>query len=118
MELSTSNIKKIILTFPQKKLLYFLKRKLIIFFYISGNGTLHFSAQAQKNRKNPPRKKFLIFLEMELSNSNIKKILIFSQKKTFPIFSQKKVLLIFSQKKTFLNVPEMELCTFQPKDKK
>ena len=85
------------------------KKTFIIFFYISGNGTLHFSAQAQKNKKNPPQKKFLIFLEMELSNSNIKKILIFSQKKTFPIFSQKNA---------FLNVPEMELCTFQPKDKK
>ena len=72
----------------------------------------------QKNFKKPTPKKFLIFLEMKLSSSNIKKILIFSQKKTFPIFSQKKALLIFSQKKAFLNFPEMELCTFQPKDEK
>ena len=43
---------------------------------------------------------------MELSSSNIKKILIFPQKKAFLIFSQKKVFLIF---------PEMEPCTFQPK---
>ena len=70
--------------------------------YISGNGTLHFPAQTKKiknrkNKKNLPRKKFLIFPEMELSSSNIKKILIFSQKKVFLIF------------------PKMEPCTFQPK---
>ena len=46
---------------------------------------------------------------MELSSSNIKKILIFSQKKAFLIFSQKEVFLIFL---------EMEPCTFQPKLKK
>ena len=40
---------------------------------------------------------FLIFPEMELSNSKIKKFLIFSQKKSFLIF------------------PEMEPCTFQLK---
>ena len=43
---------------------------------------------------------------MELFSSNIKKILIFSQKKIFLIFSQKKVFLIF---------PQEEPCTFQPK---
>ena len=49
-------------------------------------------------------KKFLIFPEMKLSSSNIKKILIFSQKKTFLIFSQKKAFLIF---------PKTEPSTFQ-----
>ena len=39
---------------------------------------MHVSAQALKNKKNPPRKKFLIFQEMKLSSSDIKKILIFS----------------------------------------
>ena len=43
---------------------------------------------------------------MELSSSNIKKILIFCQKKAFLIFSQKKAFLIF---------PEMEPSTFQSK---
>ena len=43
---------------------------------------------------------------MELSSSNIKKIVILSQKKTF---------LIFPQKKGFLMFPEMEPCTFQSK---
>ena len=43
---------------------------------------------------------------MELSSYDIKKILIFSQKKGF---------LIFSQKKAFLRFPEMEPCAFQPK---
>ena len=31
----------------------------------------HFSTQAPKNIKNPPRKKFLIFSEIELSSSNM-----------------------------------------------
>ena len=53
MELSNSKIKKF-LVFSQKS-------------------SPHFSAQAQKNKKNPPRKKFLIFQEMELLRSNIKK---------------------------------------------
>ena len=39
-----------------------------------------------KKQKKFTRKKFLIFPEMELSSSNIKKILIFSQKKAFYIF--------------------------------
>ena len=43
-----------------------------------------------KNLKNPSQKKFLTFLEMDLSSSNIKKVLIFSQRKAFLISSQKK----------------------------
>ena len=43
---------------------------------------------------------------MELSNSDIKKILVFPQKKAFLIFPQKAAFLIF---------PEMEPCTFQYK---
>ena len=58
---------------------------------------LHFSAQDPKTKKNPPLKKFLIFPKMELSSSNINKILAFPQKKAFLIF------------------PEIEPCTFQPK---
>ena len=56
MELSNSNIKKS--------------------YYISRNGTLHFLRPSpKKNQKNSPRKKFLIFQEMELSCSNVKKFL-------------------------------------------
>ena len=33
------------------------------FSYIPGNGTLHFSAQAPKNKNNPPQKYFLYFRE-------------------------------------------------------
>ena len=36
----------------------------------------------------PTQKKFLIFLEMDLSSSNIKKIRIFSQKKAPLIFPE------------------------------
>ena len=61
------------------------------------------------NKKNPHPKKFLIFSEVELSSSNIKKILIFSLGKAF---------LIFYQKKAFLLFPEMEFCTSQPNNQK
>ena len=49
---------------------------------------------------------------MELSRSNTKKILAFSQKKAFLILSQKKTFVLFSKKKAFLIFLEMELCTF------
>ena len=52
---------------------------------------------------------------MERSSPNIKKILIFSQKKAFLTFSQKKAFLIFSQKKASLIFLKIEPCTFQPK---
>ena len=57
----------------------------------------HFYDQARKIKQNPPRKKFLIFQEMELSSSNIKNT------------------IIFPQKKAFIKYLEMEPCTFQPK---
>ena len=42
-----------------------------------------------QEKKISPKTKSLIFQEMELSNSKIKKFLIFSQEKAFLIFSQK-----------------------------
>ena len=32
---------------------------------------VHFLSPSSKNKKNPPRREFLIFREMELSSSNI-----------------------------------------------
>ena len=64
-------------------------KKLLIF-----RETEPFSPSSRK-QKSPPRKEFLIFREMELSNSKIKKFLIFSQKIAFLIF------------------PEMEPCIFR-----
>ena len=58
------------------------------------------TSHRQKNLRNPPPKKFLIFLEMELLALVLKNI---------PIFSKKKAFLIFS---------EIEPCTSQPKIKK
>ena len=46
----------------------------------------HFSAQTRKNKKNPAPQKILMFQEMELSNSKIKKFLIFYQNKAFSYF--------------------------------
>ena len=40
---------------------------------ISWSYLAQFSARARKNKKNPPRKKFLIFQAVELSSSNIEK---------------------------------------------
>ena len=86
MELSGSNIK----TF-----LYFLKRKL--FSYISRNGTLQFSAQARKIKKN-----FLYF--------NINKFFIFSEKKAVlrqprknSLYFKKRSFLIFQETRTLNN---------------
>ena len=59
----------------------------------------------EKEKKNSLRKKFLIFPEMELSSSNIKKI----------TFSRNIAFLVFTQIKAFLKFPEMEPCTIQPK---
>ena len=39
-------------------------------------------------------KKFFIFQEMELSGPNIKKFLIFSQKKAFPIFRKMELFYV------------------------
>ena len=71
-----------------------------------------FPAWSKKNKKNQPRKKILLFWEMELSTSNIKKIILtFSQKKLL-YFLKRKLLLYF------LIFLEMEPCTSQPKPKK
>ena len=57
-------------------------------------GLLH---QSSKNKKNPPRKNFLIFREIKIFDSKIKKCIIFFQKKAFLVF------------------PEMQPCTFRSK---
>ena len=75
MELSCCNI---------KKFLYFLKGKLLLYFGKQN------PALPSLNTKKSTRKKFLVFPEMELSSSNIKKILILSQKKAFLIFLETK----------------------------
>ena len=66
---------------PKKVFLIFLETELS---YISGDWPF----QAQKYLRKTPQKKLLIFLEMELSGSNIKKFLMFSQKKPFLIFQE------------------------------
>ena len=40
---------------------------------------VHFSVQTRKYKKNSPRKKFLIFLEIELSDSTIKIFFMFPE---------------------------------------
>ena len=48
------------------------------------------SSPSSKNKKNSSQKKFFIFWKMKLFGSNIKKFLIFSQKKDFLIFRETK----------------------------
>ena len=81
---------------------------------------------SSKKQKSSPRKQFLIFREMELSNSKVKKFLIFSQES--PYFSgngnPEKVLIFqeaelfyisgdgilsYFRKRNFLIIPETEL---------
>ena len=62
-----------------KKSLYFLKRS---FFFLPGNGTLHFSAQARR------LKKFLLFQEMDFLGSNIKKFKETETPKKIPYISE------------------------------
>ena len=64
---------------------------------------MHFSYQARKIKKmNPPGKKFLIFQEMEFSNSNIKKFLIFQETETpeNSLYFLKKIFSHISRNKT------------------
>ena len=61
-----------------KKFLYFLKRKFFLYFQ-KWNSTL-LSSILKKWKEHPPPKRFLIFQEMELSSSNIKK---FKETKTW-----------------------------------
>ena len=82
MEISSLNIKKIN------------QRKSFLMFPEMESYTSH---PNPKKLKKFTRKKLLIFPEMKLSSSNIKEILIFSQKKVFLIF------------------PKTETCTFQAK---
>ena len=56
----------------------------------------HFSVQAQKTKKIYPEKKFLIFPEMELSNSNTKRIIFFFFKKNFSYIFSKEIFSYIS----------------------
>ena len=80
---------------------------------------------SSKNKENPPRENFIYFGEMELSSSNIKKFLIFSQKTAYLMFQEMEFLgpsskfLIYqemglsnSKIKKCLLFPEREPCTF------
>ena len=70
---------------PDKNSLYFLKRKLFLYFW-KWNPALF--SPSSKNKKNPPQENYLY--------SNIKR---------FPIFSQKKAFLIFLETETQKKIP-------------
>ena len=82
-----------------KNMLIFSEKK--YFHYIPDKRILQFPTKAPtKKQKNPPPKKFLIFQEMGLSYSNIKKIVV-----------------LLSQKKYFILFPKIEPCTSSPEPK-
>ena len=75
------------------------------FSYIFRNGPCTFQCMLEKWKKSTSRK-FLIFQEIELSNSNNNKFLIFQDTETpknIFIFSQKKAVLIFHETETAKN---------------
>ena len=81
-----------------KNFLYFGKWNLLVSRYV-----VHFKAQVKK--KESPWKDFLYSWKIKLSNSNVKTVLIFSQKKAVLIFQEteiQKKFMIFSSKKLFL----------------
>ena len=112
MELLSSNIKKNQETETPKKFPYISREgNLKKAFYILGNRI--FQPNSQKIKKIHLEKKFLIFWEMEQSDSKIMKFLIFSEKKklflyflkyippTYGLCPQRpavKIFFIFSQK--------------------
>ena len=75
------------------------------------NNSLLETAQTRKNfkkQKNAPRKKFLVFQEMELFSSNIKKFRKAKRRKKFLIFQETetlKKLLIFRETNPFSPCP-------------
>ena len=101
MELSSSNIKKIPI-FSRKK-------AFLIFSYISGNGTLHFSPQARKIKEIHPEKISYIFFR----NGN--------PEKTSCIFSEKAVFMFRETELSELekeNNSTLKMKLFSPKLKK
>ena len=83
MELSSSNIKKILILCQKKAFLCFLKRKLFLYFR---KETLHFSAQARKIKEIHSVK-----ISYNLGNGDPEK---------FPVFSKKKDVLTFQETET------------------
>ena len=65
---------------------------------------MHFLIPSSKNKKNPSRKKFFIFREMELYSSKINNFFIFSQKNAFLIFRETE-----TQKQNFVIFQETEI---------
>ena len=58
----------------------------VIFYQVLMSSNI--SGQVWKNNKNPHQESFLYSKKMELSNSNTKKLLIFSEKKAVLIFQE------------------------------
>ena len=86
-----------------RNVLYFRKRNFLIFqetetlkiFLYFPKWNLALFTPSSKKLKNPPRKKFLIFQEIKLSNCKIKKFLVFS-KESFSFISGNGTLMYFS----------------------
>ena len=78
----------------------------------------HFPDQARKNKKNAPRKKFLIFQEMEKNFFLIlKKKLYFLKRKLFSYFLERKLFLYFLKRKLLLYFRKWNPALFSPSSK-
>ena len=85
-----------------KKLLYFLKRKLFMFFR-KWNPALF--SPSSKNKKKSPRKHFFIFQEMKLFSSIFKILLYFLKRKLFLYFRKWNPALFSPSSKNKKNSP-------------
>ena len=118
MELSTSNIKKIILTFPQKKLLYFLKRKLLLYFFIFLEMEPCTSQpKPKKIKKIHPKKNSLYFWKWNFLTLILKRYLYFLKRKLFLYFLKRKFCLYFLKRKLFLMFRKWNSALFSPRTK-
>ena len=113
MELSCSNIKKILKEKQGKLLLYFEKWNLFIF---PKTEPCTSQTEPKRTKKNPLEKNSLYFWKWKFLALILKKLLYFRpQPSKFFHKKTRSEKIIFSQKKAFLIFPEMKPCTFNPK---
>ena len=118
-ELCSSNIKKILIFSQKKPFLIFSQKKAFLIFL-----EMHFSVQAQKIKKNPPRENFLYFRKRKprkklpyisyVFSPKLKKFVI-SQERTwktwnFIIFSQENIFIFNYQNFLYQNHQKKFLC--------
>ena len=99
MELSCSNIKKILTFFSKETFFYILEKSNFLIF--PKNGNLHLQTQTPKNYKKTPEKNSLYFWKWNFLAQILKKFLYFLKRKLF-LYSPKRKLFLYFRKWNFL----------------